>query len=213
MRYSTVFFDLDATLYDPASGLWQAIGDRINLYLHQKMGFPEARVGKIRNDYYIRYGTTLNGLLQHHQIDPAEYLDFVHDLPVRSFLKPDPDLKAMLASLPQACWVFTNSDHAHAGRVLDALGIQSCFQGVIALETLRLQSKPAPEAYETAFSVSGNPAPNQCVLLDDSLRNLAPAHALGVTTILVGPAEPDPAVDYCIPRPHGLPDILPALWQ
>jgi len=40
MLFTTLFFDLDDTLYPPATGLWEAIGSRINLYMTERMGFP-----------------------------------------------------------------------------------------------------------------------------------------------------------------------------
>jgi pyrimidine and pyridine-specific 5'-nucleotidase len=55
--------------------------------------------------------------------------------------------------------------------------------------------------------------PENCILLDDSLRNLVPAKDLGFTTVLVGSNGSNPAVDYTIDSIHELPQSLPDLWS
>ena len=73
--------------------------------------------------YYIHYGTTLRGLQIHYGIQPKEYLNFVHDLPLHQYLQPNPALREMLRSIPKKRWIFTNSDQPHVERVLSILGI------------------------------------------------------------------------------------------
>ena len=41
MRFSTVFFDLDDTLYPAACGLWPVLKARMSEYMRVQMGFPE----------------------------------------------------------------------------------------------------------------------------------------------------------------------------
>jgi putative hydrolase of the HAD superfamily len=52
MRFSTLFFDLDETLYPKNSGLWQAIAGRITIYMAGQMGFPPDQVAGIREKYF-----------------------------------------------------------------------------------------------------------------------------------------------------------------
>jgi hypothetical protein len=49
-------------------------------------------------------------------------------------------------------------------------------------------------------------------MMDDSPRNLAPAHELGFFTVLVGRAEPDPAADRSVHSLLELPETVPELW-
>ena len=69
MRYSTIFFDLDDTLYDSRSGLWDAIRHRMSEYMQERLGMPWAEIDELRKKYYQTYGTTLRGLQRHHQVD------------------------------------------------------------------------------------------------------------------------------------------------
>jgi len=115
---TTLLFDLDDTLYHPSSGVWQAIGERINRFMAERVGIPAERVAALREQYFVTFGTTLNGLRANHGVDPEEYLAFVHDIPLDRLLAEDLQLQGMLALLPQRKVIFSNADRAHAQRVL-----------------------------------------------------------------------------------------------
>lgn len=213
VTYSTLFFDLDDTLYPPQNGVWTAIRERMNLYMRDKMRLPSEQIPDLRRYYYETYGTTLRGLQIHYQVDPDEFLAFVHDLPIRKMVQPDPKLRDLILSLPQRKYIFTNADSAHADRVLDALGMQGCFDGKIDVRALDFHCKPEPLAYQTALSLAGETLPQRCVYLDDSPRNLAPARKLGFFTILIGDDDIHTAADLAMRLPHDLPRLMPELWQ
>jgi len=211
--FTTIFFDLDDTLYPSTTGVWQAIRERMVLYMERKMGLPPDEVAELRRRYYEIYGTTLRGLQLHHQIDTDEFLAFVHDLPIKQMVQPDPDLREMLLALRVPKFIFTNADTDHAGRILDALGVADCFDGINDLRARNFYCKPDLEAYRRVMAQSGETAPQNCLYLDDATRNLIPARQLGMYAVLVGAREPDPAADITIPRPHDLRRVLPDLWQ
>ncbi len=220
MTFKTILFDLDATLYPAENGFWAEIGNRIEVYLQDRLGIPPEKTTAIKKNYYLQYGTTLRGLQHHHQIDPQDYLQFVHDIPASAYLTPDPLLREIIQSMPQRKWIFTNSDQAHATRVLTALGLENCFDGIISLENLAYECKPHPSVYLTALALAGETDPHRVAYLDDSLRNLTPAKELGIFTIHVGPKlspnTPDFSnftPDLSIARPHDLVQTMPELWE
>ena len=219
MSFRTIFFDLDATLYPASNGIWAEIGRRIETYIQNHLGLSPAETIELKKSYYQQYGTSLRGLQHHHNINPQDYLQFVHDIPVQDFLQPDAPLRDLIRSLPQRKWIFTNSDKAHASRVLTALDLADCFNGIISLESLDYECKPHPSVYHAALTLAGEPDPHRVVYLDDSIRNLAPAKLLGFFTIHIGPANPtdngipsDLTPDMTLPRPHDLRQAMPALW-
>jgi putative hydrolase of the HAD superfamily len=213
MTCTTIFFDLDDTLYPSSTGLWQAIRERMADFMQVRLGFPAEEVPIIRKHYFETYGTTLRGLQKHHQVDSDEYLAYVHDLPLREFISPDPELRYLIQSLPQKKWIFTNADADHAERVLEILELEGCFDGIIDVRALGFLCKPDPEAYRRALALAGGPIPTGCLLLDDSPRNLEPAFKSGFRTVLVGSAEPNPFAQFSVRTPKELPRIMPELWQ
>ncbi len=219
MPYTTLFFDLDDTLYPATTGLWNAIRDRMSEYMVERLGLSLEEVTALRHVYFETYGTTLRGLQKHFQVDADEYLAYVHDLPLQRYIQPNPGLAALIESLPQRKWVFTNADEAHACRVLEALGLAGCFQGIADVRALHYYCKPEQEAYERALVLAGELDPRRCALFDDSPRNLAPATALGFTTVLVSASQPDcgsiqehPGYNHVIPNLNCLLQVLPQLW-
>jgi putative hydrolase of the HAD superfamily len=213
MPYTHLFFDLDDTLYPSTNGLWNNIRQRMNEYMLKVLLIPSEQVSVIRRQYFEAYGTTLRGLQIHYQVDADDFLAYVHDLPVESIIAPDPELRRILQSLSLPKWIFTNADANHAGRVLSALGVSDCFNGVIDIRAMGFICKPDPQAYRIALDKVGESAPERCIYLDDAARNLAPAFSMGFFTILVSQDGSDPVARRTIARPHDLPMIMPELWN
>jgi putative hydrolase of the HAD superfamily len=213
MQFNSLYFDLDDTLYPASSGLWDAIRGRMNIYMQKYINLPEADIVKIRQDYLEKYGTTLRGLQAHYAVNAVDYLAFVHDLPLEKFIQPDPGLRTLLLSLPQKRWIFTNSDQNHANRVLKALGLAGCFDGIIDILSVDFACKPDKIAYQRALKIAGDDDPTHCVIFDDSVRNLTPAREMGFYTILVGKNGSEPQVDKVISTLHELMDSMPELWE
>lgn len=213
MRYKSLFFDLDDTLYPSASGLWEAIRGRMNTYMQKFIDLPLDEISAIRQGYLEKFGTTLRGLQSQYQVDADDYLAYVHDLPLEKFIKPDPELHKLLLSLPQKRWIFTNADRNHVRKVISILGVADCFDGIIDIHAVEFACKPDKLAYQRALSITGDDEPSSCVIFDDAVRNLAPAGKLGFYTVLVGKDGPEPQVDRVIPSLHMLKEHMPELWE
>jgi len=213
MHFSTLFFDLDATLYPASNGLWEQIRLRIYKFMLEEIGIPEAEIPATRDKYWTTYGTTLEGLRIHHQVEPDDYLKFVHDLPLNDFLEPDPILRDLLKTLPQDLWVFTNADRRHADRVLNELGISDLFSGIVDLLALDFIVKPNRKAYQTALKLAGVTDPERCVMFDDLVQNLIPAKELGFFTSLVGENDSTNQVDIQLQSIHEMKEKMPQLWS
>lgn len=213
MHMDTIFFDLDSTLYPESCGLWQEIRRRIDLYLRTRMDFNPAEIPAIRHDLFIHHGTTLRGLQANYDVDTDDYLAFVHDLPLHHYLAPDPQLRRMLLEIPYRRWIFTNSDAAHAGRVMEILGISDCFEGIIDVWAMDPLCKPLEGAYTLALQTVGVTDPGACALLEDSIRNLTPAHQMGFFTVLIGENGHHPDADRSLVDIHDLPRVVPEFFK
>ncbi len=198
MPITYLVFDLDDTLYPSGNGLWAELTERINSFMIDRIGIDPARVNDLRRQYYQTYGTTLRGLMTDYPaLNPDEFLAFVHAVEIDRYLGPAPALDSMLTALPQPKAIFTNSDTPHASRILDCLGIARHFTHIVDIRAMNFLNKPDPHSYATLLATLAVPAA-QCLYAEDSLRNLRPAKALGMTTLLVSGngLEPDPAIDY-----------------
>ena len=186
MSFTTLLIDLDETLYPSTAGVWDAIGKRMEDYIHMRMGLPREDIPALRRSLYMQYGTTLRGLQATSGVDVEEFLAFVHDVPLETMLQPDSRLRDLLMRYPQRKLVFTNADRPHAQRVIARLGLDGCFDGIIDIHDIAPYCKPMLEAYQTALRLSGETDPRRCAFIDDSPRNLAGAHEAGLYTVQVG---------------------------
>jgi putative hydrolase of the HAD superfamily len=184
-EYRVLFLDLDDTMYPSTSGLWEAIGDRINLFLHDRLALDPAKAAEVRDRYLAQYGTTLNGLIAEHGIDPYDYLVFVHDVPLETMLAPNPELATMLGRLSQKRVIFTNSYYPHVDRVLRRLGVEALIDQVVDIVSLDFVNKPREESYQRALELTGEAEPSACVIVDDRALNLEPAVSMGMRPVLV----------------------------
>jgi putative hydrolase of the HAD superfamily len=194
-----ICFDLDNTLYSLGNGLWQVIDSQIQAYVSRFLGVPLPEARRIQKHYWHTYGTTLAGLMAEHGAEPGPYLAFVHDFDVTPFVQPNAALQALLAALPQRKIIFTNASAQHARNVLAALGVTSFFQQIIGVEAIGFVPKPDMRAYERCLAQTGI-LPERSMFLDDMPKNLKPAKALGMTTVLVNHVCPEAVdfIDYCL---------------
>jgi putative hydrolase of the HAD superfamily len=196
-RLRIVLFDLDETLYPRGSGVMGQIRARILRYMIDRLELDPDTAEKLRMHYLHTYGTSMRGLQIHHAIDPDDFLHYVHDFPIEEFIPPSPRLDAVLGRLPLEKVIFTNASREHAERVLGWLGISHHFKRIVDVRDLQYVSKPNPEAYVRVCALL-HVEPDECMLVEDSARNLQPAKELGMVTVLVD-GSANQSADYIIP--------------
>lgn len=176
-------FDLDNTLYPASCNLFAQVEVLIGRFIEDflRIGPVEARL--LQKQYYRAHGTTLKGLMDHHGVEPARFLDFVHAIDVTP-VPPSPALDAALSRLPGRKLIFTNGSVAHAENVMNRLGVAHHFEGVFDIVAADYRPKPDPETYNALLRRHAVD-PRAATLFEDLPQNLVPAHALGMTTILV----------------------------
>lgn len=197
----TILFDLDDTLYPRSSGIMVEIRRLILDYIQMRLDLAPEEADALRDRYLQAYGTTMRGLQMNHQVDPEEYLRHVHEIALHDYLKPNPELDAVLGTIPQEKIIFTNASREHAERVLEVLGIRRHFCRIVDVRDMEYESKPQPAAYSRICRVLGV-EPEECVLVEDNVRNLCPAKEIGMTTVLVGDGSQarHQCVDHAVER-------------
>lgn len=208
MLFTTILFDLDDTLYPASSGLWPVLKERMNRYMVERLNIPLAEVPRLREQYFLRYGTTLRGLQANLDVDERYYLAFVHDVRLEDYLHPDPAQQHVLASLPTRNLIFTNADANHARRVLQVLGIEPYFEAVLDINRMQPYCKPSAEAFALAMQTAGETSPARCVMIDDLPHTTRAAKALGLYSLLYGAASAGPEADGAFSDWRILPGLL-----
>ncbi len=188
-------FDLDNTLYPAATNLFALIDARMTDYIATlKDCGPDEAYGH-QKAYFRQYGTTLAGLIADHDTDPHHFLDYVHDIELDR-VDADARLVASIARLPGRKLVFTNGDAPYAQRVLDRLGLGTSFEAIHDIHAMDYVPKPAPESY-AAMCARWAINPASALFVEDMVRNLAPAKALGMTTVWINNGSEQAGGEAC----------------
>ena len=176
-------FDLDNTLYGAECMLFEEIDARMTAFIRKRLATPISDARRLQKHYYVKYGTTLSGLMREHDVCPDEFLDYVHDIDM-SPISENKALAAAIRNLPGKKLIFTNGSVAHAERVTAALGLNDLFNDIFDIKAADYTPKPHPESYK-AFLKRHEVNPSRAIMFDDLSHNLEEPHALGMTTVLV----------------------------
>lgn len=181
----TWVFDMDNTLYPHHSNLFSQIDVKMTSYVEHLLNLPREDARAIQKKFYLEHGTTLKGLMIHHNINSDDFLKKVHDIDY-SWLDPNPTLNTAIKALPGRKFIYTNGDRGHAERAATQLGILEQFNDIFDIVAADLEPKPARAPYDkfvTLHNINGTTS----AFFEDLSRNLIAPKALGMKTILIMP--------------------------
>jgi len=205
----TWVFDLDNTLYDASTGVFDRISDQMTAYVSDLLKLPEQEASALRRHYWKTYGTTLFGLMKEHKVDPHHFLHHAHDVKIDD-VAPCGIIKAGLEDLKGRKVVFTNSSRAFAERMTKHLGIRDHFEDIFSIEDGNFLPKPQEEPY-LAVLRNFNIKPEKSAMFDDMEVNLKTAAGLGMTTVWIHGDDKTPethALEHLHHKTEKLADFL-----
>jgi putative hydrolase of the HAD superfamily len=176
-------FDLDNCLYPAATRLFDLIDRRMTAYIERLLDVDTSEARRVQKMHFHGSGTTLAGLMKHHDVDPRHFMTDVHDIPLDRVARDD-RLVTALTRLPGRKFIHTNGDADYAWKVLDRLGVAAEIDHLHDIFAADLTPKPEVHGYRKLldqFAIE----PTRALMAEDMVRNLAPAKALGMTTVWV----------------------------
>jgi putative hydrolase of the HAD superfamily len=180
-------FDLDNTLHDAAVHIFPSMHTQIQNFLKKEFALDEEGASRMRRDFWLRYGTTMNGLMRHHGTDPKRFLAETHVFPeLGDMVVHENALHHALARLGGRKLMFSNAPRHYVKVVIRALGVARFFDAIYTIEDARYRGKPALHGFHVLLRNHGLD-PHRCAFIDDSLDNLRTAHRLGMSTVWVSP--------------------------
>lgn len=175
-------FDLDGTLID-SNGIWAEV-DRVFL---SRRGFPytkEYRDGMAHMIFPLAAQFTKEycGLDESCEDIMAEWMELARDNYSHVALKPFArELLEKLSSEGERLAVFTSAVPVHCDTALSVHGLGRFFERVVYAHELGM-NKSSPEAFLAAARELGA-RPEDCILLDDSVRSCRAAKEAGMYVI------------------------------
>lgn len=180
-------FDLDNTLYPHEINLFSQIDVNMTDYVSSFLSLDRVEARKLQKQYYRDHGTTLQGLMIHHDVDPNDFLKKAHAIDY-SVLRPDPVLGDAIRALPGRKFIFTNGSVEHAEKTTAALGIRDDFDDIFDIVASEFTPKPAAPAYDRFLKRTGIDT-KHAVMFEDLPRNLTMPKTLGMKTVLIVPPD------------------------
>ena len=200
-------FDLDNTLYRADAEFFSQIDLKITKFISRYLALQPDKARMVQKEFLIEYGTSLSGMMAVHGMDPAEFLDYVHDVDLH-MLEPDPQLREYIKALPGRKFIFTNGSKGHARNVAGHLNLFDLFDGHFGIEDVDYVPKPKRSPY-IKFCDVFDINPETAIFFEDNLRNLEVPKHMGMRTVLVTSDE-DWGHEPEITRPAG--DTTKADW-
>jgi putative hydrolase of the HAD superfamily len=179
----TWVFDLDDTLYPRSVDLHGQMRDRVVTFIANHMKIDRTAAEAVHRDYYERFGSTLQAMVQLHGVSPNAFLDFVHQIDL-SVLVHNEDLIGALRALPGRRIIFTNAPRGHATSALKAMGMADLFEAIASIEDSAFIGKPNLSAFSGFFEAHGVD-PKTAAMFEDRPGNLVVPHELSMKTVLV----------------------------
>jgi putative hydrolase of the HAD superfamily len=236
----------------------------------EELNFPSLEAAKlVRDEYFERYHSTSKALAvaedegrfpepempllpeqgrerRFYASDLSNYWAAHLDFTILG--KPDPDLIQMFESLQNDCGLqlvaFSNGPRTYVKRALKEMALDKYFaeDRLFAVDDVLPHCKPEPEAFELILKSLNGVKPEECIMVEDSMKNTRAAKALGLKTVLIAgrgrlrptsgggaestkaleaeatkhgdaPIKDDPAVDVCVEVCSEMRQALPGLWH
>ena len=249
-RIKALIFDVDDTLYDIQNGFTDDRNGRtIQSFMVEKLGFPDRATAKaLRDEYFAKYHSSMKALTVAQQegrfiygkefrsVDLNEY--FASNCKF-SLLTKDEKLIEILTELKEKSSddkegikviAFSNGPRKYVLKVLDVLGLSHVFTSdcVWAVDDTLPHCKPEKEAFETILQKISSGACikfEECVMVEDSMKNIKAAKKLGMKTILITgssveahhdidrPNVEDSAVDIYMESANEIKEKVPGMWN
>jgi putative hydrolase of the HAD superfamily len=182
-------FDLDNTLYPHHVNLFAQIDTNMTAYVQELLQLEKEDARVLQKRYYHEHGTTLQGLMLNHGIDPDGFLERAHAIDYSALL-PNPELGEAIKALPGRKFIFTNGSVPHAEAAARALGILDNFDDIFDIVAAGYVPKPAGETYDKFASLHRVDTAH-AAMFEDLPRNLQVPKSLGMRTILLTPRNLD----------------------
>jgi len=176
-----ILFDCDGVLYQDLEAVFGQVSKRMTSYISQKLKLDFKKAKELQTNYFHKYNTSLNGLMIHHDIEPKDFLKYVHDIDL-TFMNKDLVLRDQLVNLNLRKFVFTNGSKEHVQNITKNLGIEDQFQGIFDITDANFHPKPEAKAFDlmiNKFDID----PKETLYIEDIAKNLSIAKIRGSTTV------------------------------
>ena len=178
-----LLIDLDNTVYPEDSNIFAQIDLKMKSFIAKNLNVSLDEAFKIQKKYFVNNGTTLRGLMLYHNIQPEEFLNYVHEIDLTS-IKKNEELSDELKKYNGKKIIFTNGSDKHAKKVLKKIGLDKTIDHIFDIIKADYIPKPDISTYQKVIK-EYSLDPDKTIMIDDLPNNLKTAKELGIKTVLI----------------------------
>ena len=178
-----LLIDLDNTVYPEDSNIFAQIDLKMKSFIAKNLNVSLDEAFKIQKKYFVNNGTTLRGLMLYHNIQPEEFLNYVHEIDLTS-IKKNEELSDELKKYNGKKIIFTNGSDKHAEKVLKKIGLDKTIDHIFDIIKADYIPKPDISTYQKVIK-EYSLDPDKTIMIDDLPNNLKTAKELGIKTVLI----------------------------
>ena len=183
-----LLIDLDNTIYSETEEIFSQIDLKMKSFISSELNVSLEKAYNIQKRYFLKYGTTLRGLMVNHNIKPSFFLKYVHDINLKP-IKKNLLLKSELKRFKGKKIIFTNGTTEHAINVLKRVGVLKEIDNIFDIKDAEYVPKPDLLPYKKVVN-KFKIIPHNTIMIDDIKANLVTAKKLGIGTVLVNKKQP-----------------------
>ena len=178
-----LLIDLDNTVYPEDSNIFAQIDLKMKSFIAKNLNVSLEEAFKIQKKYFVNNGTTLRGLMLYHNIQPENFLNYVHEIDLTS-IKKNEELGDELKKYNGKKIIFTNGSDKHAKKVLKKIGLDKTIDHIFDIIKAEYIPKPDISTYQKVIK-EYSLDPDKTIMIDDLPNNLKTAKELGIKTVLI----------------------------
>ena len=187
---STWILDLDNTLHNTSKELFPIINRKMNTYIQNLLAIDELKANAIRLNYWIKYGSTLKGLIKNYKVNPNDFLEKTHAIEsFKELVFPAKNITRILATLPGEKILYTNAPKNYALAIIKHCNIENYFSHLHFIESSRFNGKPSEESMKSFLAKY---RVKKASFVDDEKANLKTAKKFGIRTIWISKSQKKP---------------------
>ena len=186
MKTKNLVFDLDATLYYAGNAIEELSDKKVCTYFVDKLHITLSQAQDLIAELRKKYKYETEAINKELPFSKYDFVEYICDLDM-SILPTNKELDNLLSQIPNPKYILTDSTSKHVKDTLKQIAVsEKHFQGICDAHIMSYTFKHSLEGYNKFFE-HFLLKPEDCIMFEDSLKNLEVAKSLGMTTVLISP--------------------------
>lgn len=197
MKKKTLIFDLDSTLYYVGDKIEKLCDSKVMSYLVKNMNISETKAHHLIKQFREKYRYDSEAIAKEYPFKQSEFVEYVCDMPTDD-IPQDKELSQILRQIPNTKYILTDSTQKHTKDILKKMKVdENIFTYIYDAHDMEYIFKYRRECFEK-FLQTFNLKAQDCVMFEDSIKNLETAKACGMITVYIKPNQTNKPefVDY-----------------